>query len=618
MTFAQPYWLVGLLLVPLLLGLIWGNNHRSRKRLEHLIAPRLLPELTDIVATSRRLLRQLLFLAALAGFLIAMARPQWGYVEQEVTQRGRDIVLAIDTSKSMLTQDVVPDRITRAKLVAQDAINAMNGDRFGVIAFAGNAQVEAPLTIDYQTAIDAVNDLSTSTVEKGGTNIAAAIRSAEFAFGKSESTYRALVLLTDGEDLDKDSVAAAKEARTSGIRIFAVGIGTREGGPIPLGPNRDQFVRDQNHQLVRSHLDEKRLQEITSQTGGFYVHLDPEATPRLLWKRLQRLDESNIDERSTRIPIERYRWPLAIGLFLLFFSAFLSDKRKSPPKSNQPALVAMPVVILALVSPLHANNALDLYEQGDFNGSLQSFRDRLKNHPNSPELNLGAGNAAFRLKEYDDAFENYSKAMRSSDLILREHAYYNAGNSLFLKGNNTKEIEKQLTGYYDARYQYQQALDLNPQDDQAKKNLRLLEERIKEAEQRKQEQQQQSQQLKPKKKRNQQKKDRGKQDQKSDQPNQPGDNGQPKDLSDDEDESKSEDLSDSGDLDLPKQQPTPKKGGQLQENTPPESESKSIVPPKDGKMSLDEALGLLNSLRDEGQRLDLSKKKRDRGVLRDW
>jgi Ca-activated chloride channel family protein len=618
MTFAEPDWLFCLLLIPVMLVLIWKADQRSRNRLQKLIAPRLLPQLTDRVSNGLRLLKRLLFVSALACFLIGMARPQFGFLDQQVTQRGRDIVLAIDTSKSMLTRDTVPDRLTRAKLAAQDILGAMNGDRFGLVAFAGTAQVEAPLTVDYQTVIDAISDLSTATVEKGGTDISAAIRSAEFALGKSETNYRALVLLTDGEDLDEDSVAAAKEAGNQSIRIFTVGIGTKEGGTIPLDANEEQSLRDRNHQIVRSHLDEARLEQIASETGGFYVHLDSNASSRLIRDGLERLDKSNNDERSTRIPIERYRWPLTLGLLLLFGSAILNDRKKTTTKSGSLALNIVPALLLAFSGSLRAENAAGLYSKGDFDGALQSFQEKLKNDPDSAELNLGAGNSYYRLQKYDEAFESYSKAMMSPDRILRENAYYDAGNSLFLKGNETKEIEHQLTRYYDARYQYHQALDLNPQDDQAKKNLRLLEQRIKEAEQKREEKQKRSRRSKGGRKRGQ--KDNGKQGSKSDQPGQPGQEGQSDDPSEDGDDSGSG-APDENDSDSAVPEPTPKKEGQLQENGAPEPDAKSedkAAPQNDGKMSADEALGLLDSLRDEGQRLDLSRKKTDRGVLRDW
>src|ERR1700747_2710408 len=146
MTFGQPAWLWGLLLLPFLAALIVYDDRRRQARLRRLVAVRLLPELTDAVAQLRMLAKRILFLGALSAFLVAVARPQFGFVEQNFTQHGRDIVLAIDTSKSMLSTDFAPDRMTRAKLAAQDIMDAMKGDRFAVLAFAGAAQVEAPLT----------------------------------------------------------------------------------------------------------------------------------------------------------------------------------------------------------------------------------------------------------------------------------------------------------------------------------------------------------------------------------------------------------------------------------------------------------------------------------------
>src|SRR5580700_11393375 len=269
MTVGEPGFLWCLLALPLLGGLIVHNDRRRQKRLEQLVATRLLSQLTDPVARISQLNKRILYVGALVAFILALARPQMGSVEQNFEQHGRDIALAIDTSKSMLSTDYAPNRLARAKLAAQDILEAMRGDRFALIAFAGSAQVEAPLTVDYQTVLDAITQLDTKTVERGGTDITSAIHSAELALGKSEGFYRAMVLLTDGEDLEEDAVTAAKEAASYGIRIFTVGIGTKEGSTIPLDPNGQEFLQDRNGQPVRSHLDENRLREIAGKTGGF-------------------------------------------------------------------------------------------------------------------------------------------------------------------------------------------------------------------------------------------------------------------------------------------------------------------------------------------------------------
>jgi Ca-activated chloride channel family protein len=629
MTFGEPDLLWCLLTLPLLAALIVHNDRRRQKRLEQLVAVRLLPELTDPIARLQTLIKQALFLAALAAFVLALARPQLGSVEQNFEQHGRDIVLAIDTSKSMLSTDYAPNRLTRAKLAAQDILDSMKGDRIGLIAFAGTAQVEAPLTTDYQTVLDAITQLDTKTVERGGTDITSAIHSAELALGRSEGSYRALVLLTDGEDLEENAIAAAKDAASYGIRIFTVGIGTKEGALIPVDPDRQELLRDRDGQTVRSRLDESRLRAIAEQTGAFYVHLENGTMSRLIDSGLRKLGEGKIDDRSTRIPVERYRWPLIFGMLLLLLSAALNDRRKKQGQARRtPVPGAVALVILASMLNANANPGLDHYNQGDFDKALENFREELKHDPDSPTINFNLGDANYRLQKYDEAFEAYSKAMMSNDPALQEKAYYNAGNSLFMEGNHAQDLEQQLSNYYDARYQYNQALNRNSEDEQAKKNLRLLEERIKDAEKQKEEEQQrqqkqQRQRRKPKS-RNHNQQQEGQKGQKPDRQSDPGSDGtDPDDQQTPGDQQLGpSDQNQSGADDQPQDEPpSPKKDGQLREITPSEEQKQQmqqLQESKPGMMSEDEALGLLDSLKDESDKIDLMHRKTDRGVLRDW
>jgi Ca-activated chloride channel family protein len=628
MTFGEPALLWCLLALPLFAALIMHNDRRRQKRLGQLVAVRLLPELADPIGRLQTLIKQALFLAALAAFVLALARPQLGSVEQNFEQHGRDIVLAIDTSKSMLSTDYAPNRLTRAKLATQDILDSMRGDRIGLIAFAGTAQVEAPLTTDYQTVLDAITQLDTKTVERGGTDITSAIRAAELALGKSEGSYRALVLLTDGEDLEENAIAAAKDAASFGIRIFTVGIGTKEGTLIPVDPDRQELLRDRDGQTVRSRLDESRLRAIAEQTGAFYVHLENGAMSRLIDSGLRKLGEGKIDDRSTRIPVERYRWPLIFGMLLLLLSAALNDRRKKQgPARRTPVPGTLALVLLASILNAHANSGLDHYNQGDFDKALENFREELKHEPDSPTINFNLGDANYRLQKYDEAFEAYSKAMVSSDPVLQEEAYYNAGNSLFMEGNHAQDLEQQLSNYYDARYQYNQALNRNPGDEQAKKNLRLLEERIKDAEKQKEEEQQrqqkqQRQRRKPKS-RNRNQQQEGQKGQKPGQQSEPGSEGSdPDDQQTPGDQQLGpSDQNQSGDDDQPQDEPpSPKKDGQLREITPSEEQKQQmqLQESKPGMMSEDEALGLLDSLKDESDKIDLMHRKTDRGVLRDW
>src|ERR1041385_9277746 len=230
MTFGAPQWLWGLLLIPLLITLFIRSEQRGLKRLQAFVSARLLPQLAGTVNRPRRILRFALQLLGLALAIVSLAQPRWGYTFEDVKRKGLDLLIAVDTSRSMLSNDVQPSRLERVKLAIQDLIDELQGDRVGLIAFAGRSFLQAPLTIDYDAVIEAVNDLDTKTIPEGGTNISSAITLATQSFGKSAMGNRALIIFTDGEELSGDAVKTAKAAATdAGVRIFTVGVGTPQG-----------------------------------------------------------------------------------------------------------------------------------------------------------------------------------------------------------------------------------------------------------------------------------------------------------------------------------------------------------------------------------------------------
>jgi Ca-activated chloride channel homolog len=606
MKFGAPGELLWLLLIPVLAFLMWNGNRLARKRLHKLLSPELLSRLVDSPVNWLRMVRQACLLLASTLFVLTLARPQWGVTQETVAFRGRDILIAIDASRSMLAADVSPSRLGRAKLVAEDLIGALPGERIGLVAFAGEAEVQAPLTVDHETVIDTINHLDTNSIARGGTDIAAAIRASELALGQKSKSLRAVVLLTDGEELDEDGVAAARKAAQSGIRIFTIGIGSPNGSQITL-PN-GQVLRDRDGEVVTSKLDEARLKSIAESTGGFYVRLTSTTASQVLAQGLLHLGDANLTNRSLTKPIERYQWPLAFGLLFLFLAMVTADRlrRASTPLRQSTALL---LFSFALLNVSRGASALDFYRSGDYEAALDLWQDELKAHPHDPLVNLNAGNAAYRLDRYDQAFENYSEAMNSPNSTLRENAYYNGGNSLFKAGDNQEDVERQLMNYYDAKYLYEQALDIDPNDAAAKKNLDLLLRRIKEAEQQKQMEQQrqnsrgtggQRQKSGPQ---NQQ--DSGKSGQRQDQPN--------------EGNSESDENND-GRSERPNSTPKNKKGDlrEIQPRDPNQPDNQDSQSTQDGKMSREEANGLLDSLRGEEDHVNLSRHKREKPVTRDW
>lgn len=517
LTFAEPLWFLALLLVPVLAGLYFWSQKRSDALIAKIVAPRLKEQLAGAVSRGVRLVKAILVLAALALVAVALARPQMGYVEREIKQRGRDILIAVDTSRSMLATDVTPTRLARAKLVAQDLMRLVRGDRIGLIAFAGSSFLQAPLTLDYNAVLTSLDELDTTIIPKGGTNIAAAIREAEEAFGKGEGQTRALVIFTDGEELDTDGITAAKKAAEKGIRIFTVGIGSGEGSLIPIradGGGSD-FVRDAAGKPVQSRLDEARLKEIAAAGGGFYQPLGPEAAREIFEKGIVPMEMSENGQMTSRQPIDRYQWPLGAAVALLALWMLLGDRRR-PARVVRPAMAAL--VLLAGVSAGHAATGVEEYASGDYAKAMEDFSKQLKTDPDSVRLQYNIGAAAYKLGDYGKAVDHFTKALLSEDKKLREEASYNLGNSLVRRGEAAKGNDEKKADWKNAIQHYTEALNLEPKNKQAEENRDIVKKLLEDLE--KQEQEQKKQDQKDNQQKNQQdqkdkkdQKDQQKQDQ---------------------------------------------------------------------------------------------------------
>ena len=488
MSFGAPEWFLGLLVVPVLGAIFVWAERRGARRLEEFVSARLLPQLAATVNHFRRVLRYALLLLGLGFAIVALAQPQWGYTFQDVQRKGLDLLFAVDTSRSMLSNDVTPSRLERVKLATQDLINELQGDRVGLIAFAGSAFVQAPLTIDEGAVVESINNLDTNTIPEGGTNISQAIALAMETFGKSATGNRALIIFTDGEELKGDAVKAAKTAADAGVRIFTVGIGTPEGSLIPLASKDggSAFVKDTSGQVVKSKLDEKRLREIAAATGGFYLHLEngPRTMKQLYTEGIAKMTAADFDVRLSRRPIERYEWPLGAAILALTMSMLIGERKRVRVRSRVPAKAAFATASLLLLSfqCVFATAAgIQLYRDGKYPEAYRKFQEDLKNHPNSAvtdKIQFGAGTAAYKMKDYNTAVDAFSQALLSTDKSLQENSHYNMGRTLEERADIDKADEDALTDLKNAQTHYEDALKLNPKNQAAKDNLEAVKKKI--------------------------------------------------------------------------------------------------------------------------------------------
>jgi Ca-activated chloride channel family protein len=490
LSFARPQWLWLLLVLPALMALFLHAERQAGRRLAILIrSPRLRGQLTGAASAGRRRWRFALLSLGLAGLLAALAGPRWGYEALPAKRQGIDVVLIVDVSKSMLATDLTPNRLTRAKLAAQDLIEQLNGDRIGLVAFAGAAFLQAPMTIDYDAALTSLQDLDVETIPRGGTNLEAAINLALEAFGKTEADNRAIVLMTDGETTEgegADGLQAAARAAAAGVKIFTVGVGTPEGSLIPLPGRQGDFVRDRDGKIVRSQLDETGLDKIAKAAGGFYLRLQSGQTEMrtIIQDGLARMKSGDIDARQTRRPIERYHWPLGAGLLSLALAALIGERRKArasaalaPVMSGRKAAEAVPaparlaLVLLAAgwsvqsatAAPSPAPEKKDpmtLYHNGQYGEAYREFKELAKKSPDAANLHFDAGASAFKDGDYNGAIEAFSSAMTSEDAGLQSKSHYNFGNTLYQRGAAQKDQKTKLQDWKNAIQHYDSALNL--------------------------------------------------------------------------------------------------------------------------------------------------------------
>jgi Ca-activated chloride channel homolog len=507
MNFAHPKMLWLLLVSVLLLSLFfWWSWRRRQFLISQFVKSRLLAHLTVGLSRTVQKTRMALLVAATGCLLLALAQPQWGFAWEEVTQRGLDIVVAVDTSRSMLAEDIAPNRLERAKLAALDLMRLAKRDRLGLVAFAGAAFLQCPLTVDDEAFRQSVNELDVGIIPQGGTALAEAIQTALSTFKNETDNHRVLVLFTDGEDHDTGAVAAAEKAVDTGMRIFTVGVGTANGELLRQRDKQGnlEYVKDADGNVVKSRLNESLLTQIATAGNGFYLPLRGAKTMDVLYQRgLAPLPKAETNSRFVKQFHERYQWPLGLAILLLLGEMFVPDRRRvrrteAMVTATNPELrkiVAALALALTLVpASASPSAALRKYEAGQFRDAYRDYSQLLERHPDDVRLQYNTGAAAYQAKKFEDAAKHFSVAATAPDLQLQEHAYYNLGNSLYRMGEGEPAPDKKMGSWEQSVREFEAALKLDPKDADAQYNLEFVKKKLEELKKQRQQSKQQKDQ----------------------------------------------------------------------------------------------------------------------------
>jgi len=509
--FARPEFLwILLLALPLAAGFFYWSWRVKQKLIGRFVQARLLSTLTLNLSPALQQFRLVLLLAALAGVLAALAGPRWGFSWEEARQRGLDIVVAVDTSRSMLARDVPPNRLERAKLAAFDLMRQARQDRLGLVAFAGNAFLQCPLTLDDEAFRQSLDALNVGIIPQGGTALSQAIRTALGAFAQGNNNHKALVLFTDGEDHDEDAetMGAAQAAADAGLRIFTVGVGTAAGELLQVTDDHGNtsFIKDEDGNVVKSHLNEELLRKIATATEGFYLPLRGADPMVILYSQgLAPLPKSEATVKLTRVYRERYHWFLGFAVLCLVAEMLLPDGARlprakttaSPARSGlRKAAAIFCLLLIPAPAPASGAGAFDKYQSGDYQAAFEEYNRLAAQKTNDYRLHYNAGTSAYRAKQLEAAEKQLGEALNSpaivSDWPAQERAYYNLGNTLYHLGEPAADPRKKQERWEQAIANYSRALRLDTNDLDAQNNLAFVKKKLEELKQQQQQQQNQT------------------------------------------------------------------------------------------------------------------------------
>ncbi len=335
--FANEIVLYSLLLIPVLMVIFIIGLYRRKKRLNAFASGNLHHVLMPLASSSRIIIKFIISMLALIFLTIALAGPRVGSKLKGVEKKGREIIIALDVSNSMLAEDIKPNRLEKAKESLNRLLNEMEGDKIGLIVFAGDAYTQIPVTTDYGAARLFLNSVSTQMVSKQGTSISSAIELALRSFSPesdqenaSTGKSRAIIIITDGEYHEDDPIQAAREAAEKAIVIHTIGLGDPNGVPLPLYPGSKSFKKDREGNVVVSKLDETTLKQVASITKGYYVRAGNNSSG--IYQLMQKLEEMEKQEFETQVfaeYVERYQYFLGMGLFLIILEFFIMRKKNT-------------------------------------------------------------------------------------------------------------------------------------------------------------------------------------------------------------------------------------------------------------------------------------------------
>ncbi|MGJ8641946.1 MAG: vWA domain-containing protein [Luteolibacter sp.] len=437
MNFEHPIWFLAWIAVPILAVVSVIVGRFGKNRWDALAAERLRGRLIRKEHPLPRWLALGLLLAAISAMVVAMARPQGDAGVKTETAKGRNVMIALDLSRSMRVKDVNPDRLGQAKVLIYELLETLDTDRVGLVGFAGTASLYAPLTIDYAAVSETIEQIDEEWVERGGSDISEAIKLATQTLKETGQNNNALVLISDGEELSGDLDAIIADAESSGVTIFSIGVGTENGGFVPHPDFTDGLV-DRDGSRVLSRLQPEVMRKLATGTGGRYMIAGRGADiPGMIESAIQGMDAFEMEGGQTRVVVEFYQWALLPGILFLMAAVVAGTRWRGITAKAGVGTAAMLLISVSDTRGDILTDARKAFSEERYDDARDAFRKLAEEKGDSNKalkFRLGEGLAAYEAQDYRAARSAYSGALLSDDSEVLSGAHEGLGNTLFQLG----------------------------------------------------------------------------------------------------------------------------------------------------------------------------------------
>ncbi|MBP3710939.1 MAG: VWA domain-containing protein [Bacteroidaceae bacterium] len=452
--FASPQYLYFLLVLVALVAIHYYIIYRKRQQVKRFGDPELTRQLYMGVSRWRPEVKFWLTMAALASFIVSLARPQFGTRLDTRERTGIEAIIALDVSNSMLAEDVKPNRLEKAKMMVSNMVDGMRDDKVGLIVFAGQAFVQLPITSDYVSAKMFLETISPSMISVQGTDVAEAINLSMRSFTQQEDVSRAIFVITDGEDNEARGVEAAKQAAAKGVRVYVLGIGNPGGAPIPI-PGTGQYIIDEEGNTVVSKLSEEMCREIATAGNGSYIYVDNSSSAqKKLSEQLDRLAKSKMESQIYSEYDEQFQGFILIGLLFLLIDVLLLERESKTTwlgnlfRRGRPVATVMllffSMMAMAQTDRDYIRRGNRLMRDSVYDKAQVEYQKAIERDNTNPISHFNLGNALLYQNKAEDAMKEYETAARlEKDKTRLAQIYHNMGVVL----QSAKQFDKAVACY---------------------------------------------------------------------------------------------------------------------------------------------------------------------------